>query len=122
MDELKAFRAIRGAGIIGLILTAIIIMGFFIIPGINQLEGLVVLFIIFSLTYGTFAKSRVCSSLLLGCYLVYVFNIVNYALMFGMKTHIYIIFLLFFVAGYFLIQGVRGTFIYHTLNKEKTVV
>ena len=121
VDELKAYTLIRRAGFTGLILSAVMMFGILIIP--NNSDGLMINFIIFfALAYGVYAKSRICASLLLGYFTyVYILNVITYTLKFGFRIQAIggIIFSL--VVCYFLIQGVRGTFVYYKLNKEKTV-
>lgn len=129
MDKLTAYKAVRQAGILGMIITGFGIMGLFtVIPYIDiylqngiMIQLLLSILIFFGLSYGTLKYNRFCSIGLL-IYFIYVYGsrIISFSASFNKKPHLYILLVLCIIALFFLVQGVRGSFALHQIEEIKT--
>lgn len=121
MDIKKANEAIKSACAVGIImgaLTLIFSLGGFL--GITR-WGLIDAFLAFGLSFGIYKKSRVCSILLFSnlifSRILYWTEIRQRIPQVVPQVQIEILWILIF--GYFLFQGIRGTFAYHKIIKAK---
>jgi len=116
MNIEKANEAIKNAWLAGVfmgVITSVCALGRFL--GLN-LWSLIDAFIAFSLSFGIYKKSRICSILLFS---YFIFSRIMFSIDFKPQiTGMNVLWILFF--GYFLFQGIRGTFVYHKLNRAKT--
>lgn len=129
MDKLTAYKTVRRAGIVGMVITGIGLLGlFWITPYIGismqdsfMFQGLMNLLIVFGLSYGIFKYSRICSiGLLIYFIIIYGSRIIALSSSFKTKPYLHIITALCIVVIYFLVQGVRGTFALHQVEDIKT--
>lgn len=130
MDLNKAERHIRNAVRLGYFLFA-----FYGIHMVSLFYGdiyrphpyyaVISLIILFLLIYGTSRKSRISVILLfvyylhdrLGALVVYIMYYANYGLSYFSFKHVIMVIIAIIVV-YYLLQGVRGTFVYHKIMSE----
>ncbi|MEE9399925.1 MAG: PH domain-containing protein [Dehalococcoidales bacterium] len=113
MDKDEANNAIKSAWIAGIIVGVIILVVSLIPNTLFGLEGLIEVFIYFSLSFGVYKKSRACAVIFFIYFVSFkIFQLIALA---DWKPG-----LLALVISFFLFQGIRGTFAYHRIIKAET--